>query len=135
MCTMKKLSDNIKFPEGFVELTEQEMIDSFNQDVGHLNDEDGVDCPTCRNKGYVYFLNENGDRSVKDCTCMKQRKTIKRIKECGITKTMLDHYKFKNFIIKDDWQKTLKNKVLDYTKNIVDGKRDWLVISGVSGCG
>ena len=105
-----------------------------NENIGYLNEADGINCDLCKNKGLIYFIDEKDTVVAKDCECMNQRRTIQRLKNCGITKEMLEHYTFKNFTTENEWQKNIKQYVLDYCKTLTE-KNNWMMISGVSGCG
>lgn len=125
---MKKVED--------VTREEWEQIDcqNFNDEIGNLNLEDGVECEICKNKGLVAFI-EDGYVIQKRCECWTKRIIVTRLKNCGITKELFDKYSFKNFETTDEWQKKLKDIVIDYNNQIKSGQKHWLCISGQSGCG
>lgn len=105
-----------------------------NENMGNLNEEDGIECELCKNKGIIYFVDENDCVVAKNCECTNQRKTIQRLKNCGITKNMLERYTFKNFVVENEWQKNIKEYVLEYCKTLINDNV-WMMISGISGCG
>ena len=51
----------------------QAGIDSQNAEQGTLNE---FDCPICKNKGEIYYLDENYNECTKECKCMKKRRII-----------------------------------------------------------
>ena len=106
----------------------------YNDEVGNLNEQDGINCPICKNKGNISFV-ENGQEYLKSCKCMKARLSYQRILNCGISKETFEKYSFQNWKQETEWQKALlefcKNFFIDYR----DKKNHWFLISGVSGCG
>lgn len=113
-----------------VELTSQ----WFNESEGELNLEDGIECPKCKNKGKISFV-ENGFEYVKDCECMKARKTYYRLKSCGITKETLSRYSFNNWIAKEEWQKSLLTICRNFFTDYLHENKYWFIMSGQSGSG
>ena len=116
-------------------LTDEERIKSINDDIGHLNEEDGINCPICKNKGYIYIIDEEGYEKYKTCECMKKRKIFQKLNNSGITKETLKKYTFDNFKENDLWQTNLKKRVIEYTHRIINGNKEWLVISSITGSG
>lgn len=106
----------------------------FNESDGDLNKEDGIDCPICRNKGHISYV-ENGIEYIKSCECMKARNTYLRILKCGITKETLDKYSMQKWETDEEWQKSLLQKCREFFMDVRDKKGHWFVISGVSGSG
>ena len=72
-----ELKDNVELCER--ELLKQQ-IKADNEKVGTLNQNDGITCKICKNKGYVVVPGENGLPTARDCECMKERKKIQEIK-------------------------------------------------------
>lgn len=58
-------------------LTEKQC-QRLNEADGSLQEQDGIECKVCRNKGEVYFVRDEKYLTVKECECMKRRRTIKR---------------------------------------------------------
>lgn len=134
MSDIRKINTNVKDSNVSI-LSRREMIDLFNADEGDLNKEDGINCPICKNKGYIYVIDKDDYECVKPCSCMIKRNVFKRLIMSNINKEVLEHYTFENFKTSNLWQKELKNKVMEYTKNIINGDKSWLFLSGISGCG
>ena len=113
---------------------EQFKVDGLNNTVGDRDKVDGYDCPTCKNKGYIAKLVDNGDGSyshcIADCKCVEVRNSIMRMKRSGL-KDIIKDYTFAKFEDSEPWQKTMKNAAIEFVKN-PDG---WLFFGGQSGCG
>lgn len=106
----------------------------FNESEGDLDKEDGINCPICRNKGQISYV-ENGIEYIKDCKCMIKRKTHFRILNCGLSKEALSNYTMQNWKTDDEWQKSLLQKCRDFFMDVRDKKGHWFIMSGMSGCG
>ena len=90
------------------------------------------DCPICKNKGLVAFMNEYGFLSYKDCECKKKRECYRMMERSGIHPELLKRYTFQNFEDNELWQKDMKHKAMEYAKSDLS---EWLVLSGQSGSG
>ena len=112
-------------------MTEEEQqtydIMQFNNSVGELT---GVDCPKCKNKGFIRYLNNEGYVMNRECSCMATRKTIKRMEESGLG-NLLELYTFDKYKTDEDWQKN----TLEKAKRFVDDKSIAFTILGASGTG
>ena len=106
----------------------------YNESEGNLNEEDGIDCPICKNKGNISFI-EDGKEYIKDCKCMIKRKTYFRILNCGLSKDALTNYTMQNWKTDESWQNSLLQKCRDYFMDVRDKKGHWFILSGMSGCG
>lgn len=102
-----------------------------NDNEGNLNEKDGHNCDKCKNKGIVYYLNEQRNLVVKDCECMKIRKTLRRAKASGLDNVLSD-YTFAKYDAAEDWQKDIKNKAMEFCK---DDNSNWFYIGGQTGAG
>lgn len=120
------------------ELSDEEKakrdVDVFNSLKGKL---EGYNCDICKNKGVVYSVKKTDFCGIKryetvscECSCMKVRAEINRIKKSGISKLM-QRYNFESFRTENDWQKYIKEKAIEYAQN----PTDWFFIGGQSGCG
>lgn len=101
------------------------QADRYNKTEGNLNEQDGYNCETCRNKGYVML--ENGN--LRDCECRKIRTNIRRLKRSGLQN--IDGYTFRQFQTKEPWQKEMRDAAYDFCKN----PKGWFFIGGQSGIG
>ena len=113
---------------------EQFKVDGLNNTVGNRNEEDGYDCPICKNKGIIYKLVDCGDGTYShcaaDCKCAEIRKSIMRMKRSGL-KDIIKDYTFDKFLDTEPWQKAIKAAAVDYAQN-PDG---WFALCGQSGAG
>lgn len=108
--------------------------DGYNATEGHLDEQDGYKCAICRNKGNVMRIVEVRDgiwtTTVKDCKCMKIRRTIRKMQRSGL-KNIIKDYTFDKFDATEDWQKTLRANAEAYAA-IPSG---WFYVGGQSGAG
>lgn len=112
---------------------EQFKIDGLNNTVGNRNEEDGYDCPICKNKGYIVKLVENEgsfSQAVADCKCIPIRNSIMRMKRSGL-KDIIKDYTFDKFLDTEPWQKAIKQAAVEYSKN----PEGWFFLGGQSGAG
>lgn len=108
----------------------ESVVERDNKRAGTLNEQDGIECNKCNNKGYLFYVGESGGIEVKDCDCMAKRKSIMYIKESGLGK-LLDH-RIGNYEATNDWQKYVKDIAMEYVKN---NKTEWFTFLGHSGIG
>lgn len=149
---MESIKTNIQKP--FLEV--KESFDDFdiekyladkelyiaNDGVGHLK---YINCPKCKNKGHIAFRDEFERVSLKECSCMIQRKILSNIEKSGM-KSSFQKYRFDNFITKENWQSVILEATKKYItvinaiqtrNNEVEEKEElnWLVMSGSVGSG
>ena len=106
-----------------------------NEIEGDRNLEDGIDCPLCKNRGYItYFKEENGKYYdyIKNCSCLEKRKQIIRAKNSGLGEYL--NKRSKDYIAKEDWQIKDKQKMINYCNNDFDSDL-WFTALGQSGSG
>lgn len=101
--------------------------DVMNALEGKLPD---YDCKKCKNKGVIYYEDEEGYEMSRECECMKIRWSVKRIRESGM-KDILNKYTFDAYKAETEWQKYVKSKATEFVKI---GK-GCLFIGGQVGCG
>lgn len=113
---------------------EQFKVDGLNAMDGNRNEEDGYNCNTCKNKGYVFKVVEYDDGSFShvcaDCKCAEVRKSIMRMKRSG-RKDVIKDLTFDKFEISEPWQQKIKDAAMEYAKNA----EGWFYLGGQSGCG
>lgn len=118
---------------------EQRKCDSYNAAIGTLNEDDGYDCPICKNKGFIAFVKEyenpNGNKAWSECQrkcrCAKIRQAINRMKRSGL-QDVIRKYTFDSYEATTEWQ----NKVLETAKAFVaDDNAHLFFIGGSSGSG
>ena len=113
---------------------EQFKVDGLNATEGKRHEEDGYNCPICKNKGWIVRLveEENGTfyQVCSDCKCVEIRNSIMRMKRSGL-KDIIKDYTFEKFEALEQWQKIIKNAAVDYAKN----PEGWFFLGGQSGAG
>ena len=146
---IQEVMSRILSPEKVAELTEQakkysEMSpkekaeDSArvcNELEGKLT---GYDCAKCKNKGYIYRVEERVDSYGKPyyaeiackCECMRVRDELRRIDNSGLSK-LLKRYTFKAYEASEDWQQYALKEACAFAKE-PDG---WFYYGGQPGCG
>lgn len=84
----------------------------YNNAEGHLDQEDGYDCPICRNKGYLRVVTEEGgipNAWMRPCQCQKVRQSIRQMRRSGLQHIIQD-YTFAKFQATEPWQQKLKGR-------------------------
>lgn len=110
--------------------------DDFNARIGNLNEKDGIDCPVCKNKGWIATVKkvyEGCDLStmfVARCECMKQRQAKQQVKRSGLGDLL--KFRVNDYITTEKWQMELKQLIVEY---IQSGAENWLCLLGSSGAG
>lgn len=99
------------------------------------NDKQGnlpfYDCPVCKNKGRVFFINENHTEAVRDCECKAIRESYGRIAQSGL-QDELKNKSFGNYICKYPFQAECKAKALKFLSGDAG---PFFYIGGQSGAG
>lgn len=106
-------------------------VKDFNDSVGNLNELDGLDCPRCKNKGFIAKLDEYGNEISALCKCQRTRETLLRAKRSGLGDILKD-MTFDKYIVSDDWQQSNKEKAQAFCKDDAAG---WFYIGGQVGAG
>lgn len=106
----------------------EKQVKIVNETVGTLND--GVDCSKCLNRGYYETIDGIYIESHK-CSCMRQRKINRQIKESGLYESF-EHYTLDSFTIDTPHHLYMKNKAQSY---ISSGGVNWFVAAGQVGSG
>jgi DNA replication protein DnaC len=107
----------------------QKEIDIYNESEGELADV-GIDCHICKNRGYIAF-NREGYKTLKDCSCMFQRKNKNILRKSGLAE-IINNCTFESYTAKSAWQQAIKEKAIDFANNPFD---KWFFIGGQVGCG
>ena len=102
-------------------------VDSFNAEVGN---EPYIDCPKCKNKGFIMFLREDLSHYSARCGCMKIRTAFRRMEQSGLKETILEKT-FEKFEVRESWQSQILEGARAYAKD----PKGWFLIGGQSGCG
>lgn len=90
----------------------------------------GVNCEICGNKGYTAKLNADGSIDSRECKCMAQRRSIRKIRESGMM-DMIARYTFNSYQTPDEQRAKIKSGVEAFAED----KSGWLYIYGRSGSG
>jgi len=108
-------------------LRADEYCKSMNDDMGDLS---FGDCKVCKNKGAIYYLDGLDNLCVKDCECLKARKSRQLIEYSGL-RNLIDKCTFDSYNALATWQKAVKQKAAEYLK----ANKEWFLIVGQSGTG
>ena len=103
---------------------EQARVESFNSHIGEL---EGYDCKICQNRGYLAELSPSSNMCVRECECMKIRRTMRQVAETGINRG----YSFESFKVTNDWQQAIADKA----KRYVADPKGWFYVGGQVGAG
>ena len=143
---MASLTDDVKAElEKYRSMTPherlQEEVDYFNATThGTLNEQDGWDCPTCHNSGYIarIGINKHGEEEMQHvkCKCMKVRKSIRALKASGL-EDEVKRCRFDNYETTEPWQARLKETAQAFTKAALEDSSEahCLFFGGQSGAG
>jgi len=121
-------------------MTIKDKVDFMNEDVGNLNEVDGVDCQICKNKGIIYFALDDYEIAYKKCLCHKERVNALMIKKSGLEDNF-NRYTMDNYISKEAWQMNIKEKANNFIKyhtkkNMLGNNiESWFYIAGQVGSG
>ena len=115
----------------------QMSVDAYNATCGHLDEVTaGYHCEKCKDRGDRAEIDErNGTyyQVFPPCECMKVRKSIWRIMESGLAKSIKEQ-RLETFVAKEDWQKKMVETALKYVGEGVN-EGAWLYIGGQIGSG
>ena len=121
--TLKKAKNMT--PEQFT----QWQCDRYNEQPG--KDSTGIECEICHNKGYIAFVDAEGNECTRKCACWKARQTILEIQSVGLGK-QLEKCKFENFQTDQPFRKIMLEYAMKYLQS---SGETWFFIGGQSGCG
>ena len=106
------------------------QVQTYNDREGNLN---YYDCPICKNKGNVAYINQNGDYSVRQCPCIVQRRIIQRTRQSGMG--LLLEKNFDNFEANSEYQKAFCKVAKSFISQVKSGDKPWMMLCGQSGSG
>lgn len=115
------------------EAWERKKADDYNAEVGHLNEQDGYNCPECKNKGAIMTVEVHGGwprPRFRDCKCMAMRYTIARMKRSGL-QNIITQCTFERYEELDPWHTSVKKRAMEYAANPCG----WFFMGGQSGAG
>ena len=115
------------------EAWEKQKAEAYNASVGDLNEKDGYDCPTCKNKGDMMEVEVRDGwprPRVRECKCMAMRYTIARMKRSGL-QNIITECTFDKYEELDPWQTSVKQRAKAYAA----APSGWFFMGGQSGAG
>lgn len=94
------------------------------------------DCPLCKNKGFIAFLDNDGRFAVRDCQCRQIRESLMSAAKSGLgdLRTKRVH----NFSAAAAWQVHLRKQATEFIQTFRSGScppQKGFVVLGQSGCG
>lgn len=100
------------------------IVNSITGDLGEL------DCPKCKNRGWIAY--NDGDGVVYErCDCMPKRRALRGIRESGLS-ALLEDYRLDNYETPEPWQESALAKARQYAE---DPGKSWFYIYGSPGTG
>lgn len=109
----------------------QKEIEIYNDSDGELTS-DGIDCPICKNKGYIMKRNADGYKTLYPCKCMTGRRSRTLIRKSGLGK-LLALYTMDTYKCTTTWQSNIKALALKYADH--EFKDHWFYMGGAVGSG
>ena len=112
----------------------EQRVQLYNRDSGNRNEEDGYDCPLCKNRGYSYVVTENHgiyDTAIRLCKCDEIRRQRLRLKKSGLLHAV-NSCRFDNYQTPERWQQTIKETAMRFCQ---DDEHRFFFIGGQSGAG
>ena len=112
----------------------QARADGYNAGIGTRNQEDGYDCPICKNKGFISVVVEaNGiyDEAFRFCKCDEIRRQRLRLKKSGLLEAV-NKCTFERYETPDRWQQIVKETAQRFCQ---DEEHHFFFIGGQSGAG
>lgn len=89
-----------------------------------------MDCPVCKNFGYIAKFDEDGTLHAEKCKCMEKRVSIRNLERSGL-KDMVGRYTFDNYVAEDPVRRGVKAAA----ERFCNADSGWFFISGKSGSG
>lgn len=111
----------------------EDSVKAMNEIIGDKNKSDGYDCPKCRNKGLIFYVDGNSEMSC-ECSCMKIRQNIRRMKRSGLENVIKD-CTFAKYEATDDWQKNILAGAKKFAEEVDNLEKKWFFMGGQSGSG
>lgn len=112
----------------------QARVDSYNASEGTRNQEDGYDCPICKNKGFISVaVGRNGiyNETLQFCKCDEIRRQRLRLKKAGLLDAV-SKLTFDRYMAHDRWQAVIKETAQRFCQ---DDAHHVFFIGGQSGAG
>ncbi len=114
-------------------MTQEEMLNKEAEfkNSNRFDPYDGVDCPICKNRGYIAVV-KNGYVIDEECECLIERRVNLYLEKSGLS-DIAKRYTFENYVETEAWQKGIKKLALEYVEK--DWNKHWFFIGGQSGVG
>lgn len=118
---------------------EEARCKRYNDELGKLHLKDGIECPMCKNKGWVRFVYtpDNGmpESVMGKCpNCYEKRQKVRNAKDAGLGSDY--GLNFNNYFVKYQWQKEAKEKAQSYVTYIGNPQSSrWFTAIGQVGSG
>ena len=129
---VRRDSSEFSYKETLQERLER-SVKAMNEIEGDQNKNDGYECPKCRNKGLIFYVDGGHEMSC-ECSCMSIRRNIRRIKRSGLEGT-IKKCTFDKYEATEDWQKSLLSSAIAFAKGVDELEHKWFFIGGAVGCG
>lgn len=107
--------------------TAKMRVDTYNGTEGELI---GYECPKCKNRGMIAVLLEDYHMQMRECSCMKIRRCVRKMEESGL-REIIRSCTFDAFKCTSQWQKAAKEKAIAYAAS----PSGWFLLCGQSGAG
>ena len=114
-----------------------------NEDEGNLNEADGYNCPICKNRGFMWEVEEERPYKggqptyrdvVRDCQCKRIRMSIRRLKRSGL-EAVMKRCTFDRYEVTEEWQEKIKSAAENFPKVVNKLNEKWFFIGGGVGSG
>ena len=115
---MQKLFEDNKCDEKPIISSLQEKCDYENSIKGNLY---YYDCEKCLNRGFINVI-INDSIYAKKCSCLTIRDINERLCNSGINENLLNKFTLDNFSTNQQWRLLLKNKCIEYLKDVIENK-------------
>lgn len=90
-------------------------------------------CEACKDEGYIFRTQGIYEVAIK-CKCKLLEEAKRKMSNSGLG-DLLETKKFKNYEANSEYQKEIKEKAIEYTKEFIAGNRNSFAILGQSGIG
>lgn len=90
-------------------------------------------CNACKDKGFI-FKEVNGYEVASKCKCKTKEEILAKANRSGLA-DLFEEKTFKSYETKENYQKSIKTKAIEYTENFLKGQRNSFAILGQSGAG
>lgn len=109
----------------------QLKVEAYNELTGDLR---YINCPECKNKGYIAVIDSEGQEAMRECSCMKTRRLYHNL-ECSGLQGVYERYRLENFNDTEAWQTEILCKAKAYIQSVMSGCSFWLYVGGQRGSG